>query len=112
MPTPGSQAPPAARAQGGVPAVGARSMARGPLRPGRPRIPGYGPFARGALCTFGSRRRRLPFRLRVGSGSGSASPQLPPSVGEKLQPPSLPPAPAACTGVTMETGHTQAGPPS
>ena len=51
----------------------------------------------------GSAPSRAPLR--------TGSPQLPPSVGEKRQPPSFPPAPAASSGVTMETGHTQAGPP-
>lgn len=79
MPTPDSQVPPAARAQGGVPAVGARSMARGSSRPGRPRFPVSWLRALCALGTFGSRwlPQRLPFRLRVGSGSGSAGYQIP-----------------------------------
>lgn len=96
MPTPGSQALPAARARGGVPAVGARSMARGPLRPCRPRTPGSGLCARCALGTFRLRQRRLQllFRQRVGSRSGSARRRVPaaPSVCSGEAAASLPPS--------------------
>lgn len=79
MPTPGSQAQSAARERGGVPAVGAGSMARGPRRSGRPRIPGSRLRAQCALCTLRSRRRqqRLPFRLRICSRSGSSGRRVP-----------------------------------
>lgn len=79
MPTPGSQVLPAVRAQGGVPAVGARSMARCSSRPGSPRILDSRLRSRCALGTFRSRRlqQQLPFWLRVGSLSGSAPHRIP-----------------------------------
>ena len=70
---------PAARAQGGVPAVGARSMARCSSRPGSPRILDSRLRSRCALGTFRSRRlqQELRFRLRVGSLSGTAPHRIP-----------------------------------
>lgn len=92
------------------PEHGARPLALWP-----PTNPGSGLRAQCALSTFLSlrRRQRLPFRLRICSRSGSAGRRVPaaPSVCRGEAAASLPLAPAARTRVTMETGHTQAGPP-
>lgn len=66
-----------------------------------PSARGGGSSGSGSRFGCGSAPARAPL--------GAGSPQLPRSVGERRQPPSLPPAPAACTGVTMETGTPRQG---